>query len=322
MRHVLGYHLARTGRWAGRGAQIHNLPKPQKKVDARELLKYPDRCEKITDLKSVLRSLIIPSSPDNVFMILDYASIEARVLAWVSGQNDVVEAFRNNQDVYAFAAANILDLDDVPQKGSTERLLGKICTLGLGYGMGKILFHKLLRNEGFEYTLEDAERFVYKWRKTNSAIVKYWNSTMKQWASDLVLVRGELSDTCLRLPSGRTIFYRNISVSVNEGSYYPTYSKLETLRTGQKKIKYYNLGTLVENVVQATARDILAHHLVLIRPVFHIHDELIVEIPRSEANESSDVVQDILAKAKQLPSWASTLPFDIEWVVSERYGSH
>lgn len=312
LRGMLKFYGAHTGRWSSKGVQIQNLAKEQfsktnskgKKVwdGAAELDALLELCldlkaDPIT-LKKLIRALFI-----GPFGVADYSAIEARVLAWVSGESWVLEAFRNKRDIYVETAERM----STPQR-PLNRGQGKVAVLALGYNGGI----NSLRNMGAEGTDDELQALVYQWRKANPRTCRLWRTMEDAFANGgtagRITVRVVGRDRHVILPSGRALVYRNVKRGSDGRIMFDgQYGRTDTYG-----------GRLVENVVQAISRDLLGHALVLLeragyRTVFHIHDEAGVEI-----NDDSDLAE-VERIMTTLPAWAKGFPLDAEGYIAIRY---
>lgn len=325
------YGAARTGRWAGRLVQVQNLPQNHLvSLDyARSLVKRGD-LEEFTDNYSnpthVLSELIRTSfiaAPGHTFHVCDFSAIEARVIAWLAGENWVLDVFREGGDIYCRTASKMFGVPVEKHGANAElRQKGKIAVLALGYGGGVSALEAM---GGARLGLsEDEEKEIVKlWRGSNDNIVKLW-ATLEAAAvkairtgEDVRVNRGivvgrKWGMLTITLPSGRTLCYPRVSIGIerNDG-WRGDHEIIEYEGTNQTtkkwgKIRTYG-GKLTENVVQAIARDILG--IVILRAreaglpvVFHIHDEIIVEAAPGQTLEQ---VEALFSKPI---SWCADLP--------------
>lgn len=325
------YGAARTGRWAGRLVQVQNLPQNHLvSLDyARSLVRRGD-LEEFTDNYSnpthVLSELIRTSfiaAPGHTFHVCDFSAIEARVIAWLAGENWVLDVFREGGDIYCRTASKMFGVPVEKHGANAElRQKGKIAVLALGYGGGVSALEAM---GGARLGLsEDEEKEIVKlWRGSNDNIVKLW-ATLEAAAvkairtgEDVRVNRGivvgrKWGMLTITLPSGRTLCYPRVSIGIerNDG-WRGDHEIIEyegTNRTTKKwgKIRTYG-GKLTENVVQAIARDILG--IVILRAreaglpvVFHIHDEIVVEAAPGQTLEQ---VEALFSKPI---SWCTDLP--------------
>ena len=326
----------RTQRWSGRGIQLQNLPQNHISTleEARELVKMGcfDMVESIYGntpdiLSQLIRTMLIPK-PGSVFIVADFSAIEARVLAWLAGEEWVLEAFRKGQDLYCTVASEMFHVPVIKHGINGElRQKGKIATLACGYGgsSGALISMGALEQGLSEKELPD---IIDSWRTANPKIVQFWWDVEKA-AIDTVkdhqdrTVRNVgfqfyANTLWLVLPSGRKLAYIK--------------PKLQPNRFGRMAITYEGLGQnnkwvrgetysgkLVENITQATARDLLAGAMWRIEQtglpiVAHIHDEVVLEVP-----EGSVTVEEVCAIMNQNPSWAEGLPLSSAGYVGEQF---
>lgn len=325
------YGAARTGRWAGRLVQVQNLPQNHLvSLDyARSLVRRGD-LEEFTDNYSnpthVLSELIRTSfiaAPGHTFHVCDFSAIEARVIAWLAGENWVLDVFREGGDIYCRTASKMFGVPVEKHGANAElRQKGKIAVLALGYGGGVSALEAM---GGARLGLsEDEEREIVKlWRGSNDNIVKLW-ATLEAAAVKAIrtgenvrinrgiVVGRKWGMLTITLPSGRTLCYPRVSIGIerNDG-WRGDHEIIEYEGTNQTtkkwgKIRTYG-GKLTENVVQAIARDILG--IVILRAreaglpvVFHIHDEIVVEAAPGQTLEQ---VEALFSKPI---SWCTDLP--------------
>lgn len=301
------YGANRTGRWAGRLVQVQNLPQNHIPAIAyaRKLVKEKDaRAIKFVygsvpnTLSQLIRTAFIPS-PGRTFAVADFSAIEARVIAWFAGEEWRMQVFRNGGKIYETSAAQMFHVPvETIHKGDPLRQRGKIAELALGY-QGSV---NALKSMDKTHALKDDElpEIVRRWREASPHIVRFWYAVQRA-ALDTIqtgrqnVVRGvgfareidpenKLDFMTIQLPSGRKLYYDHPTVSLDEkGRSRIRYNGLE-----QKKHKWLSLdtygGKLVENIVQATARDCLALTMQRLDArgfpiVFHIHDEVIADVP-------------------------------------------
>lgn len=335
------YGANRTGRWAGRLLQVQNLPRNYiaSLDDARELVKRGERdsLEMVyEDVQDILKQLIrtgIVAKDGHRFIISDFSAIEARVIAWFAGEKWVIDAFNEHGKIYEATAAQMFDLGPVTEydwkstEGKAMRQRGKVATLALGYqgGKGSLVSMGALEMGIPEDELQD---LVDVWRTTNSNIVKLWKETerfVKKALSSGQVVRGHQGlkffkkedFLFIQLPSGRKLSYCKPRLEPGKYGQKITYE-------GQGSKVYFVRedtygGKLVENIVQATARDVLAEAMLRLNAagfpiVFHVHDEVIAECLQDE--HSLDEMNDIL---RQTPDWANGLPLAAEGFETEYY---
>ena len=325
------YGAARTGRWAGRLVQVQNLPQNHlASLDyARSLVKRGD-LEEFTDnysnpthvLSELIRTAFI-AAPGHTFHVCDFSAIEARVIAWLAGENWVLDVFKNGGDIYCSTASKMFGVP-VEKHGQNAELRqkGKIAVLALGSG-GGVSALEALGGARLGLTEDEEKDIVKRWRGSNDNIVKLW--AVLEAAAIKAIQTGESVQVnrgitvgrkwgmlTITLPSGRTLCYPRVSIGIerNDG-WRGDHEIIEYEGTNQTtkkwgKIRAYG-GKLTENVVQAIARDILG--IVILRAreaglpvVFHIHDEIVVEAQPGQTLES---VEALFSKPI---SWCSDLP--------------
>lgn len=317
MRGNLRYYGAATGRWSGSGAQIQNFPRGSvADIDLLcEMLKARERqglelCygDVIESAKSGLRGAIVAPEGKQL-LVWDFAQIEARVLAWLAGETALVQQFADGTDVYKAFAAKVFAK---PEKEVTksERFVAKTMVLGLGYGMGASKFRQTLANYGTEISEDFAVRAVNTYRQTFKRICSYWKE-IEESARD-----GKKGwDMCgdflrYRLRSGRYLHYFKPEIKEGKLSYQACYGG------GIGTESTYG-GKLVENIVQATARDVLVEGMfglenARIHIVATVHDEIIAE-------SESDRLEEGIALLTKGADWTAGLPLAVEGFTCRRY---
>lgn len=321
------YGANRTGRWAGRLVQIHNLPQnhlPDLEL-ARELVKEGryDEVEMLyastPDVLSELIRTAFVAKPGCRFIVSDFSAIEARVLAWMAGENWRLEAFRGGKDIYCASASQMFGVP-VEKNGINGHLRqkGKIAELALGYGgsTGALVSMGALKMGLSE---EELPALVNSWRSANPAITSFW------WAVDQAAVSAvkekkpsrvgrtafEYRDGFLfvTLPSGRRLAYAKPRMALNRfGREGLTYEGVGESKKWQRLESYG--AKIVENIIQGTARDILAEAMLRLEKagfdiVCHVHDEAVLEVP--EGVSSVEEINRLMAAA---PEWAEGLPLN------------
>lgn len=318
------YGATRTGRWAGRLLQVQNLPrgslKPHELATARDFVKANDMdaLDMIWGdvpevLKSLIRSALIPSD-GHEFIVSDFSAIEARVIAWLAGETWVLDTFREGHDIYKATANQMFHLGGVDKVDKAMRQRGKVATLALGYqgGTGALQAMGALKMGIKE---DELQGLVNAWRTANPNIVKFWRRVEAAAKRALefgtkVSLRGTgisfyVRDTFLMigLPNGRSIAYANATLEDGRIRYE---GKSMTSSTFQKLDTYG--GKLVENIVQATARDVLAESMLRLEKlgykiVAHVHDEVIIDVPKGITN-----IDEINEQMAINPEWTEGLP--------------
>jgi DNA polymerase len=338
VRGLLQYYGAnRTGRWAGRIVQVHNLPQNHLPDldDAREILKDGDFdfLEMIYDsvpnvLSELIRTTFIPS-PGHRFIVADFSAIEARVIAWLAGETWRLEVFKTHGKIYEASASQMFKVPiESITKTSPLRQKGKISELALGYG-GSV---SALVNMGameMGLTEEELKPLVDAWREANPKIVNLWrdvnnaalkavNDRQPQTVRQLkfIFTKGMLFIT---LPSGRKLAYVKPKLEPNRfGHDGLTYEGVGGENKWWGRIGTYG-GKLVENITQAIARDCLAEAMLRVEKagykiLMHVHDELIVEAPR----DFGSVAEVCGIMGEDVP-WAEGLPLQAEGFEAEFY---
>lgn len=328
MRGLLVYHGAATGRWSGKLVQPQNFPRPQKKQDELdEIIAKLKAGEDVSEhgagtvlASDLLRSMLVAEDGHRL-MFADYSAIEARVLAWVAGQNDLVETFRKGGDVYKEMASAIYNVD-VEAVTDGQRQVGKMAILGCGYGMGGKRFAEQCASMGIKVDEDEAKRIVSVYREKNNRIAQYWRDVEQDFV-EMVKEAGRVGTVGLPLPSGRSLTYHNPRIIQREtpwGAMRDT-AQVDTLNsvTRQWTSQIIWGGLLTENVVQATARDMMATAMMALEVkgynvILSVHDEIISEVPDNfgSLNEMIDIMT-------QVPAWAKGCPINAEGKEGKRY---
>ena len=327
----------RTLRWAGRGPQIQNFPRPvvkHVKEAVEEILQGMDAeglrilfGRPLDVISSCLRG-VFKAPEGKLFAVCDYHAIEVIVLGWLADFDELLQVFRlREEDVYVFTARSI---------GSNDRQLGKVLRLACGYNMGHVKFRETANNPPYnlDLTLAQAHRAVQDFRHANAPIVSLWHAcescagnailnptttyTFKRLKFRMANPKGRLAGALLmELPSGRNLVYRNARVQhgriifwgVNQ--YTRRWQELDTYG-----------GKLVENATQAVARDLLADAITVIDHVWPdalcttVHDEIV-------AMTTEEAAPTLLASMKNAminpPTWGAGLPLSAAGAVVDRY---
>ncbi len=322
---------ARTGRWAGRLVQVQNLP--QNHLSdlnyARGLVKTGDLEEfemNYANVSQVLSELIRTSfiaSPGHILHVCDFSAIEARVIAWIAGENWVLDVFRNGGDIYCATASQMFGVP-VEKHGANSHLRqkGKISVLALGYG-GGVAALEAMGGSRLGLTEREEEETVRLWREANPKIVMLWSIVEKAAVSAIktgntvtihrgITVAFRWGMLIITLPSGRTICYPRARIGMEyDDGWRGEHEIIEYEGVNQNTKKWevtrtYG-GKLTENIVQAVARDILG--VVMLRArrdnlpiVFHVHDEIVVEAPVDRP------LADVEALFSEQIDWCHDLP--------------
>lgn len=296
------YYAAHTGRWGGDDKiNLQNLP------------------SRGPNAKALKRSIIAPEG--QMIVEADSAQIEARVLAWLAEQKDLVTAFANKEDVYRKMASKIYGVqeEDVTKE---QRFVGKTTILGAGYGMGAPKFQLQLKSFGTDIELHEAQRIIKIYREANGMISKLWkdaNNSIKYMYQGSVLQFGrqgvlEVVDGGVRLPSGLVMRYDDLRGEQDEKGVEYTY------KTRRGRTRIYG-GKVIENVCQGIARCIIGEQMLKIakryRVVLTVHDSIACCVPYYEADYCKAYVEECM---RWTPEWAKGLPVDCEAGVGKNYG--
>ena len=330
------YGANRTGRWAGRLVQVQNLPQNHIKdlTLARDLVKNGEfeTLDMLFDnvsqvLSELIRTAFIPKE-NHRFIVADFSAIEARVIAWLAEEKWRLDVFNSHGKIYEASASQMfkIPIEEIT-KTSPLRQKGKISELALGYG-GSVGALTAMGALDMGVKEEELQGLVSKWRQANPNITKLWwdidkaaIKVVKEKSFEVVgkiKIFYEKGIMFITLPSGRNLSYIK--------------PRLETNKFGREGITYEGIGAtkkwerietygpkLVENIVQATARDLLAEAMINVDKkgyeiVMHVHDEIIVEISKDKG--SLKEVCDVMAIA---PEWAKGLPLRADGFECEYY---
>ena len=298
----LKYYAAHTGRWGG--------------TDSVNLQNLPSRGPNAGKLK---KAILAPEG--YVFIDADSAQIEARTLAWESGQDDLVEAFANGEDVYKIMATAIYGKSEA-EITKDERFVGKTTILGAGYGMGGAKFQAQLKTFGAEMSTDECARIISVYRDRYAKVPLLWREsqealrcmmrgmTMKLGRDGLLTV----NEKGILLPNGLHIYYNGLQEVIQNDKRQFVY----TTRKGPNKI--YG-GKVVENFTQAIARCIIGDQMLKIakryKVVLTVHDAIGIVARQEEADEARAYVESCM---RWVPSWAEGLPVNCESGMGLSYG--
>jgi len=298
------YYAAHTGRWGG-----------DDKINMQNL---PSRGENANKLKS---AILAPEG--HVIIDADSSQIEARVLAWLAEQDDLMEAFAGNKDVYKKMASVIYGKPE-DEITKSERFIGKTTVLGAGYGMGAAKFQAQLKSMGMEVELEECRRIIDIYRRTNASIVRLWRQAQNALVN---MSRGDhaqlgrpgsleivSTESAIKLPSGLLMRYDDLRFSEGEKGVEFHY------QTRKGRTRIYG-GKVIENVCQAIARCIIAEQMLRIVKrypvVMTVHDAIASVVPEREAHEAQMFIEDCM---RWTPEWAQGLPVNCESGMGKSYG--
>ena len=298
------YYAAHTGRWGG--------------SDKINLQNLPSRGPNAKVLKSSI------CAPEGYSIIeADSAQIEARVLAWLSQQVDLVRAFENGEDVYKKMAGSIYGKKE-EDISAAERFIGKTTILGCGYGMGAVRFKEQLQSFGVDIEQEEAARIIKIYRQTNSSITKLWRECqvalegMRQGDAYAIGLSGVLQvipkENGIQLPNGLMMRYDNLKAEEGEKGLEYFY------KTRIGDVRIYG-GKVVENVCQAIARCIMAEQMLMIskkyRVLLTVHDSVVCSVPDKELDKAAAYVDSCM---RHTPEWAKGLPVRGDVETGKNYG--
>lgn len=321
------------------GLQVHNFPRKcakdpelvrQALVRGHQIV--PQFGKRVTDvLKSMLRPALIPAEGKS-FAVFDYAQIEARVTPWLSMQGEeTLDVFRQGRDIYAAVAARMFNVDEAAVTDE-QRQLGKVAVLACGFGGGVGAFSAMGRVYGVHMPEHEAKRTVDLWRRANPWAVPFWSDLEFAYISAIrcpgevftagrvqYMMQGE--HLWYALPSGRVLCYpyariEEDGVGYAKASWKPAADAKEWPRARLWK------GLACENIVQATANDILRHALRAmdaagIEVVLHVHDEIVAEVDTEKSEELAARMRAVMVTP---PAWAEGLPLGASGKVLARYG--
>jgi len=303
----LKYYGAHTGRWAGSDkVNFQNLPARDKK-------------------KKALKNAIIPPEGHKVINA-DSSQIEARVLVWLAGQNDVVQWYKEERDVYCEFASTVYERP-ITKANKTERAVGKTCILGLGYGTGWAKLQQTLKMAaGVELDERECKRLVSVYRNINSKVIDLWRECEEALRDIASWPQGKepypigqhnalyATPQGIKLPNGLYIKYPGLTWDTSEAK-----SKF-VYKSRRGFISIWG-GSVVENVVQALARIIIGEQMLKInekyRPVLTVHDAVVNVIPEAEID---DAMKYIIGTMSTPPDWATGLPVACEAHFGDSYG--
>lgn len=349
-RGLLQFYGAGTGRWAGRLIQVHNLPRNSltaSQLDLARQLVLENNTELLEllvgdtadILSQLIRTAFIPDQDDHVFVISDFSAIEARVLAWLAGEHWRLDIFNSHGKIYEASAAMMykVPIESIAhgKENYHMRQKGKVAELALGY-QGSIGAMKAMGADKLGLSDEELLEIVNNWRTASPNIVRLWYELER---AAIQAIKGNTYDSptphralidklklrivrsksnqflAITLPSGRAIYYPNPRVV--EDDYGREKIEFVGLTQTTQKIERQTTygGKLVENVVQAIARDCLAESLKIFAPYccMHVHDEVILSVSNAEINNLD------IDRMNQPIAWAPDLPLNAESFTANYY---
>jgi len=335
------YGASKTGRWAGRLIQMQNLPRNQMNdlAEARAIVKANDYDlftmmydDISTVLSELIRTAFIPGE-GNLFVVSDFSAIEARVVSWIANERWRLDVFKTHGKIYEASASMMFKVPiESVTKGSSLRHKGKIAELALGY-QGSLGAIKKMGGEKMGLSDTEMKAIVTRWRRANPSIVDLWKGVedCAKWAIKNrkkvhsiyrnIIFEYDGKYLMIQLPSGRKLFYVDPTLCKN--------------RFGAESIKFKGIdqdikqwtwietfgGKLVENIVQAVSRDLLAHSMIRLKEegfkiVMHVHDEIVAEVSTRLAEEGLKTMSRIMGEEV---SWAGGLPLRADGYITPFY---
>lgn len=315
------YGASRTGRWAGRNVQLQNLPQNHLPdlTEARELVKYSsfEDIQMLYDdvpdtLSQLIRTAFIPRQGMK-FIVADFSAIEARVIAWLAGEEWRMKAFANGEDIYCASASKMFGVPVVKHgENGHLRQKGKISELACGFG-GSVGAMKAMGADSLGLSDTELKQIVTDWREASPHITELW------WAVDRAVKKAAKEKTAtkthgllfsyeagflfIRLPSGRRLAYAKPYIGKNKfGGESVTYMGINAQKKWDRLESYG--PKFVENCVQGIARDLLMYSMQTLSQYFivgHIHDEMIIECPKGTK------LDEICQQMARTPDWAKGL---------------
>ena len=342
---MLYWGAERTGRWAGKGVQPHNMPR-KCDINGPDNFKAFDHKFLMSIYGDVLRGAsqsirpTICAKPGSEFICRDYASIEGRILAWLACEINVLDAYNRGKDMYKVAAAPVFG-KKYEEVNNDERQVGKVIELACGYQGFTGAFAAMAKNYGLDIPEDEAAKAIMAWRETRSRTVALWHglqsAAFKAVKNDGVYSYGRIKFgkrgryLHMRLPSGRLLSYFDPSITTVTDKWKRTKEVISFMGVDNRpgsptqgkwtRLTTYG-GKLCENAVQGMARDVLAEAIVRLvdaeEPVvMHVHDEVVVELPKRNITEKR--IAGIELMMLQTPEWLEGCPLDVSGWVGKRY---
>jgi DNA polymerase len=362
IRNMHQFHAASTGRWAGRGVQPQNLFRTRPGITQADIeAMFSMLCDKemfdlfygpsMAAISDCIRGVLI-AAEGNELVACDFSAIEARALAWLAGQESVLEIFRGHGKIYEHDAANVfhIPIDEVTK---AQRQIGKVLRLSMGYEGGVGAGQAMARTYDVHIPDDEFDMLKKAWRAANRRIVQYWYALEEAVIGAMrgggvtsagapgrqVKFRKAGSFLWALLPSGRALCYpypelRMVMTPWGEEKEQLTFmtvvdqtqkKKAKALSDPNSKGRWQRVstygGSLAENMTQAIARDLLADAMVKIEAegceiVLHVHDEAVAEVKQFRAQYALERMEAIMSEA---PAWAKGLPLAAEAWKGKRY---
>ena len=333
IRDLFVYHSASTGRWGGKLVQLQNLPRGTVEITEEHIhdiktLNFNDFNLKYNSISRVLSSAVrgcFIAKPKHKLLVVDYASIESRVVLWLARDKESLGKYDEGCDFYLDMAEKIFN-KPVTKEDKFERSVGKVAILGCAYGMGVEKFQNTCAGYGIEISVQLAQKTVHTYRATYKDIVTFWRNQEEAFRS--AILKEELIPTfnhvdwgrdgdfiLCQLPSGRFLRYHH--ANLKDGSIY--YKTLNSFTKQYAETKTWG-GKIVENITQAVARDVMAYAMLRLEDagypiVMTIHDELVCEVPDTKEYSLEKMIKIMV----DLPQWAKGLPLHAEGWEGYRY---
>lgn len=315
------YGASRTGRWAGRNVQLQNLPQNHLPdlTEARELVKYGSfediqmLYDDVPDTLSQLIRTAFISRLNMKFIVADFSAIEARVIAWLAGEEWRIKAFANGEDIYCASASKMFGVPVVKHGENGQlRQKGKVAELACGYG-GSVGAMKAMGADSLGLSDAELKQIVTDWREASPHITEHW------WAVDRAVKKAIKEKTAtethrlkfsyeagflfIQLPSGRRLAYAKPRIGENRfGGESVTYMGINTQKKWDRLETFG--GKLTENICQSIARDLLMYSMQTLSQCFivaHVHDEMIIEASKNMS------LEEVCQQMARTPKWAEGL---------------
>jgi DNA polymerase len=332
------YGAGRTGRWAGRLVQVQNLP-GNKLVDldtARQFVRTGNYeavemlYGNVPDvLSQLIRTAFVPR-PGHRFVVADFSAIEARVIAWLAGEQWRLDVFNSHGKIYEASAAQMFKVPiETIGKGSPLRQKGKVAELSCGYA-GGVNALKAMGADKMGLSDDELKQIVDAWRSANPNIVALWRASEEAFMqaidngraiTDYVLYEVKKNVAFLKLPSGRSLAYPKPKIEPHPkfaGKDHITYDGVNQVTRKWSRLSTYS-GKIVENLCQGIARDCLAESLIRLnqagyKTVMHVHDEVVLEVEHGFGS-----AEEVGAIMGQSLDWAPGLPLTADAFETDYY---